>query len=305
MSRESLVWPTFYIAGGVKCGTTSLYAYLKRHPQVFLPEMKEPHYFATIFGAVPTARASMHCPGDLDTYQRIYRPGRDFPAIGDASPSYLWDEGSPRAIHKVCPQARIVILLRDPIERAYSHFLMQVTQAEELLPFLEALQRDQSAEKKGLWISNLYVESGLYYSQVRRFLETFGREQVAICFFEDLRKAPFALLAQVTAHIGVAPAAFGGKEISEAHNRYRQPRFPGAIRLANTMLSPEVRRRLIPEPVRRRLRNSSLLYDMKKPPLDDKSRRYLKEIFEPDVSLLEELLGQELPQLRRSWNPLG
>src|ERR1700722_16339843 len=106
MGEQDLIWPNFYIVGAVKCGTTSLWAHLRQHPEVFLPEMKEPHFFATNIGPTPPAAKSLHCPGDLGTYQRLYTSSSSFPAIGDASPSYLADEDAPRRIHEVCPLAR-------------------------------------------------------------------------------------------------------------------------------------------------------------------------------------------------------
>jgi len=297
------MWPNFFIVGAVKCGTTWLWARLRKHPEVFLPELKEPHFF---LGPQPHFQegdevVDQHCAGDLEAYHQLYQGAQGFRAIGDASPSYLWDEGAPYRIREVCPQARIVIILRDPVIRAHSRYLMNFEIGIETLPFWEALQRDRERERRFWWTARLYVECGLYYSQVRRFLELFGKEQVLVLLFEDLIKRPHDLLSRVTDHIGVDAAYLDASDLSDPLNPYRRQRFGRAYNLTSRLISRQVRQRLFPPAVSRWLRYNSLLYDTKKPPLDAESRRYLEEIYDPDIAKLEELMRRKLPELRKSW----
>jgi hypothetical protein len=122
VDAQNAIWPNFYIVGAPKCGTTSLYEYLKPHPQVFFPNIKEQNFFST----PPPPNAQLfdlrYC-GSSEEYQLLYQGAEKFDAIGDASPSYLWDENACRRIHAACPKAKIIIILRDPAARAYSHFL--------------------------------------------------------------------------------------------------------------------------------------------------------------------------------------
>src|SRR5581483_12072093 len=122
MNVEEFIWPNFYIVGAVKSGTTSLWASLKRHPQVFLPKVKEPYFFNC--PRTLNVSDSGVISSDLREYQNLYRPGRGFNAIDDATPNYLVSPPAAPQIHQICPQAKIIIILRDPVERAYAHYLM-------------------------------------------------------------------------------------------------------------------------------------------------------------------------------------
>lgn len=301
MTEQNSIWPNFFIVGAAKCGTTSLYAELYKHPQVFLPEMKEPNFFAS--AAPPPGIDAKDCASDFAGYQRLYRGSENFAAVGDASPSYLWDEPSAERIHKVCPQARIIIILRDPVMRAHSAYLMNLLRGAEpaSASFLEALRRDAARQEKGWWVARLYVELGLYHDQVRRFFDVFGREQTHILFFDDLTNDPVAAYRGIAHHLGITPDNFRAEEVSKAHNAYRMPRSSAAYRLLTGSISAKLRNALLPASVQNWLRHSPLLYSRRKPPLDDESRQYLQKIYDPDITRLEELLGRKLPELRKSW----
>lgn len=301
MTAQTPIWPNFFIAGAAKCGTTALYAVLKKHPQVFLPEMKETNYFAS--APPPPEVNEIDCAGDFAGYQRLYQGAEGFAAVGDSSPSYLWNEGAAERIHNVSPQAKIVIILRDPVVRAHSAYLMNLRSGAEpkSATFWEALQRDAARREKGWWIARLYVELGLYHDQVRRYLNVFGRKQTHILLFDDLKNDPAAAYRGIAQHLGIAPDGFRLDELSELHNAYRMPRSLAVYRLLTGSVSRQLRHKLLPASVQDWLRHSPLLYGSRKPSLDDESRRYLQEIFDPDINSLEELLGRKLPELRKSW----
>jgi hypothetical protein len=298
--NDKVNWPTFFIVGAVKCGTTSLYEHLKKHPQVFLPEVKEPHFFAS-FQPPPVEDLGEHCNGDIEHYRRLYRGAQGSLAIGDASPSYLWDEAAPRRIYEVCPQARIIIMLRDPVARAHSHFLMDAARLGNS-SFGEAVRQDYSNPRKGWWVSHLYVELGLYHDQVRRYLEIFGKEQVYVGLFKDLVENPRALLSKLSLHIGIDEKPFDAMSLDQPHNPFKMPRSVLAYKIAKKILpTAKLRRRMLPERVREWLATSGVLYAKARPSLDDEARSFLQRIYEPEVARLEELLKRRLPELRESW----
>ncbi len=301
MSEMEAVWPNFFIVGAAKCGTTSVWAYLRKHPEVFLPDMKEPSFFVS----TPMRPGPSHCAGNLEKYQGIYRGAKGYRAIGDATTGYLFDRHAPRRIHEVCPQARIVILLRDPVARAHSHYYMFERYGLERLPFFEAVQRDHSeAVEANEWASlypQLYVELGLYYKQVLRYFETFGKEQVGIFLFEDLQKNTRGVMSALCRHIGVEPALLDLKELARVHNSGRAPRFRWLYDAARMVISFRVRQSIFPLPLREWIEESPLLYKRDKQPRDERATKYLQSIFEPDLCRLEELLGRKLPELRSTW----
>lgn len=278
-------WPNFYVVGAPKAGTTSLYEYLKPHPEVFLPDYKEMRLFEPEH---PDAASATF-------YRDQYEGAAGYRAIGETTASYLGDPLVAGRIREVSPGAKIVIMLRDPVERAYSHYLnLQRVIDEPAASFGEALRRYDDPSSKYRWLSRAYVEEGLYYEAVQRYFDTFGREQVLVLLFDDLRDKPNQILAQIGQHIGVDPGFFDHLDFSEAHNVYYVPRSR-AVRWAREVTANWH----IPTALKRAVR--PFLFTFKKPPLDADSRRQLQKLYDPDVTRLEELLSRKLPQLRRSW----
>jgi hypothetical protein len=297
MTSAATIWPDFFIAGAAKCGTTSLYVHLKKHPQVFLSEMKEPNFFTEAPAPEETLLRVARCATQAE-YEHLYKSAGGYKAVGDASPSYLWDSEAPQRIHQVCPGARIIIMLRDPVARAHSHYLDNVLHGIESAPtFSEALQRDNTQSKMSWFASPHYIEVGKYYEQVRRFLNVFGAGQVAVFLSDDLSRDAATLFSSIAAHIGIDNAQFQAIDVSQSHNSYRMPKFKAAYQLAGRL---GLRTAVIPSSVRRYLSNS-FLFNRSKPLMDEQSRRFLQEIYDPDIVLLEDLLRRKMPELRKSW----
>ena len=110
------IWPNFLIVGAQKSGTTSLFHYLRRHPKIFLSPIKEPAYFSKYRGSVPFKNKKPTKEQYLELFQNV----KDESAIGEVSTPYLFDQDSATNIYKTIPNAKIIIILRDPTERAYS-----------------------------------------------------------------------------------------------------------------------------------------------------------------------------------------
>jgi hypothetical protein len=302
MKTDSAIWPDFYLVGGMKCGSTTLYTKLNAYPQIFFPpDMKEPNYFCTVSPLIEEAERC--CMGNTERYLELYRHAKGYRMLGDASVTYLWDKDSARRIYEVRPDARIIMILRDPVARAYSHYLMHKRFSFESAPtFFQALQRTSQETTGGMWPGNLYIEFGLYYDQVRRYLETFGKEQVLILLTEDLNKRPKEVLEAVAQHLGIDAIPLPEVEDEEVIAAYAMPRFHRLYHFLRTKaFKNEFRRKYIPLFVRKWLQSSPLLYDTKRPQMDDQSRFFLQRIYDPEITRLEELLGRKLPQLRKNW----
>jgi hypothetical protein len=304
MREESVVWPNFFIVGAPKCGTSSLYVYLSAHPQVFFPVLKEPHFFS--LASAPEYLNRDHrwfyrCCGNRDEYNRIYESARGFPAIGDGSTSYLWDKDAAKRIYAVSPDAKIVIILRDPILRAHSHYLANHAADMNKASFMQEIRDDLAMENRDWWNSHLYVDLGMYCDQIRRYLDTFGRDNVLILVTEDLNERHKEVLSKLTQHLGIDPFPETVEFAETVHNPYRAPRAKGLYHVVKNAFSFRLRTALLPESVNGWLRNSKLLYSNDKPILEDEPRRLLQEIFEPEMRCVEKLLSRELPALRKSW----
>ncbi len=189
----------FVICGTQKGGTTALDAYLREHPQVCMAERKEVHFFdddAHFDGDEP----------DYAPYHACFEPGRSHRLLGEATPIYMYWRQAPRRLHAYNPDLKLIVLLRNPIERAYSHWNMQRTKDLEDLSFEDAIHAEQS-RARAAWPSqnrlHSYVERGFYLEQLRRLWAHFPREHVLVLKSEDLKRDPQATLDAVCDFLGV------------------------------------------------------------------------------------------------------
>ena len=174
-----MTMPNFFIVGAQKAGTTSLYYYLKQHPQIYMSPRKEPHFFEGMHWDFYRPGRMALPVTDLADYQALFEGVTDEKAIGEASASYLYSPKAPTLIKRSIPYARLIAILRNPADRAYSNFLHCVRAGREsIVDFAEAL-RVEEGRIKGNWGPLWhYKQKGFYYAQVKRYLDTFGRDPV-------------------------------------------------------------------------------------------------------------------------------
>lgn len=300
MMNQEIAGPNFFVVGAQKCGTTSIYEHMRKHPQVFLPEIKEPEFYSSKPGAGKILYAQ-NC-GSLEAYRLQYRGSEAYLASGDFSTGYLWDPNAPKRIHDVCPEAKIIVMLRDPVVRAHSAYLMLLRDGLDSSPsFSEAMRRDKARDDTSWFTAWHYVEAGMYYAQVKRYIDLFGSDRVLVLMFDDFVKTPLAVLTGIARHIGIDPEPFNALDLSEVHNSFKLPRSIFFYRILRNEHIMKLRHSLLPSAFQRWLKSNSLLYNTQKPPLDLESRSYLQQVYAPDIARLENLLGRKLPELRKSW----
>lgn len=217
---RNAVRPNFVVVGAMRCGTTSLYGWLRLHPDVFMPDGKELHYFE---------HRHENKFADWRTYLSLFVPGRGKRAVGEATPSYLTKPESAAWIKLALPDARIIMILRDPVARAHSHYGHALMNGRETSPTFEgALAQDcrwhetERSESEAAEHGRCYFYRGFYYHQVKRYLDHFAREAVRIYLFEDLLSRPEEIHGDLCRFLGIAetpPPPFPHR------NRSRAPRF--------------------------------------------------------------------------------
>jgi hypothetical protein len=294
------IWPNFFLVGAAKAGTTSTYAYLSQHPQVFFPRVKEPHFFTQV-RATRAQRRFVEVISDRTDYLRLFAGAHGFDVVGDASPSYLWHPEVPSRIRARVPDAKIAIILRDPVERAHSHYLMDYREGVQDLDFYDALVHDMNRREKDWGISSLYFELGQYAQQVKRYLGTFHPRQIGVFFFEDFRCDVKGGLRKLLQFLELDIAALEGIDTSRSHNSYAEPRSELARRLAGARFSRILGQTVVPRKAGQFIFDHFFLRRASKPPIDPRARDLLRTLYEPDVAELEKALGYSLPQLRCSW----
>jgi Sulfotransferase family len=276
-------WPNLFVVGAARSGTTSLWRYLGEHPDVFMTYFKEPHFF------------SRHRPGpfpvvhDEDAYLRLFARARA-PLRGEASPSYLWSEHAAARIKDVSPDAKIVISLRDPVERSYSVYWNRFRTGRERRGFEAAVAAELEPgfpRKRSEYLWHLR-----YAEPVARYLRLF-RTNVRVLVFEELVQDVRGHLAALFEFLGVDPGPADEIE-PEAHNPFALPRGRLAARLLASEKTRRTARALVPYalrwPIERRL-----LENRPKAPIDPETEQRVTEFFAPDVGEVATLLGRSLP----------
>ncbi len=281
-------WPNFFIVGAPRCGTTSLYEYLKHTKGVFMSPVKEPNHFAVsasndIFLTKIVRKKSK--------YLSLFKNVKDEIAVGEASPSYLRDPKAPNLIHQFVPKARIIIMLRDPVDRLFSTYLHYVSMGKENLPFSEAIKK--ALESKEFFPEAL-IGASQYYEQVKRYLQIFDSKQVKIIIFEEFVKNVRTSLKEILEFLNIDSEP--PDIIKNVYNPFTVPRGKLAAKLISNKIVREAGKNLLPRSIIPKLKK---VFDKNapKPKISAEDRNFLEDFFCNDVNKLQKLLGRSLP-----WN---
>ena len=191
----------FFIVGAPKAGTTSLYNYLNEHPFIYMSKIKEPNYFSHDLISDQGMYYTNVKIGSEQKYHSLFS-NDSHKTFGEASVSYLFYKEVPTRIHKYNKNAKIIIVLRDPVERAFSHYLMDLRLGLVKCDFSDIIFNDCNCKNKELYFQQ-YVKVSKYYLQVKRYLDLFGKENVQIIDYEDLKKNRLGVLKKIFLFLGV------------------------------------------------------------------------------------------------------
>jgi len=192
-------YPDFIIVGTQRGGTTSLYRYLIQHAEIGRAYRKEVHFFDRYFDK------------GIEWYLAYFPLRGEFPVVGEASPYYLFHPEAPARILAAVPQAKFIVMLRNPVDRAYSQYHMKVEQGLETLPFEEAIAREPERLAVSdnpldlAWRHHSYLARGVYVNQIRRWFDCFPRDRFLIIKSEEFYLDPQRILHQTQEFLGVRP----------------------------------------------------------------------------------------------------
>jgi len=292
--------PTFLIIGAQKSGTSSVYQYTREHPDVYMSEVKEPEFFA-LEGRDVNRRGPGGCTPnendrqytDLDTYQQLFEDVSEETAVGEASTLYLYSPRAPERIHHFVPDAKLIAILRNPVERAYSAFLMAKRSGDEPLSFDEALAAEEERIENDYGYLWRYKDFGHYHEQLQRYLEYFDRDQLRIFLFEDLKDDTGGVVAEIFRFIGVDDTYT--PDLSLKHNKGGVPRsqMVEKILTAESFVKDLIKCG-IPAHLREHLRHFIRDANYSKPTLDPSTRNALSGSFKQEVLNLQSLINRDL-----------
>jgi len=289
--------PNFFIVGVPKAGTTSLYEYLKNISGIFMSPIKEPNYFS--INTVPKNHPVLKPIRDKKKYLELFETVTNEKIIGEASPDYLADKDSALLIHQFSPKAKILISLRDPVERAFSDYLIHVRQGLMNLSFTEQLDKELK-QKIDPAKPNCRLAYGFYFENIKKYIEVFGSKQVKIIIFEEFIKDPISTIKDILKFLDVNNTLhnFNGK----IHNPYQGPRGTISQYLLTSNSTSKIAKKILPSSIRRIIRERILIAKKQKPNMKAKDRETLVNYYLNDVKKLENFLGRSLPWENFSTN---
>ena len=282
-------WPNLFIVGAPKAGTSSLYAYLSNIPGIFMSPLKEPNYFS--LKNIPK-NSRIKPIRDKMNYLSLFKKVKDEKVIGEASPEYLSDPKASKLIHEIIPDAKIIISLRDPVERTFSHYLMYFRNGIMKDSFYNELQK--SLKLVSVYnTTSLHLRAGLYADDIQRYIDTFGSKQVKILIFEEFIKDPNKTIKEILSFLDINYELNNFK--TKVFNKFGVARGPiSKFILRNTTLKRSAEK-IIPPSGRRIFREKFLLKNEQKPEINQLDRDILIKFYSENVIKLEKILGRSLP----------
>ena len=297
--------PNFLIIGAAKAGTNALYHYLRQHPQVYMSPWKEPKFFAFEseadlgFRAANGRDAPVNASVILDQaeYEELFDDARDDElARGEASTHYLYVERSPARIKALIPDAKLIAVLRNPVDRAFSSYQHLVRDDLEPLDFGAALDAEPQRIAEHYAYLYRYTDMGFYSEQLDRYEKTFPENQLCVLLYDDLRSDPEGTCRRIFSFLGVDEDFV--PDMSGEYNRSGVPKNRFMHRLLNP--SAPMKRRLwnvTPRFARERLLDAQTRMvnrNLQRQTMPEPERDRLRDVFREEVGRLETRLGRDL-----------
>ncbi len=291
--------PNFFIIGAAKAGTTGLYHTLKQHPQIYMSPVKEPRYFILKDG-IPD-----YCgPGDqkilrnsiltYEEYTRLFEDARHETALGEATVGYLaYSSKAAPSIKQYVPHARLIAILRQPADRAYSHYLMHFATGREILSFPQALAVEEERQSNNWAKGWRYKGNGYYHRLLQPFYHLFPSGQIRIYLYDDWKAKPAQMLQDLLRYLGV-DESFTPAVIQRNTSWLPRSRAVQALLSGSNPLKIWLKRWLPPQ-LWRGVSKQIFRYNQKRPPrIDPEIRRQLTAEYRDDLLALQDLIQRDL-----------
>lgn len=288
-----MVMPNFIIIGAAKAGTTSLYSYLKQHPQIYMSPIKEPRFFAlegdTLSFQGPSQGINYTSVTTIDAYQELFQGVTNEIAIGEASTLYLHSKKALQRIKHYIPEAKIIAILRDPVDRAYSSYLHLVRDGYENLSFQQALLEENSRihqKWQPLWY---YTQRGFYYDALNEYLKSFDSTQIKIYIYNEFAEDSSAIVKDIFNFLDV-DYSFQPDMSRENISGIPKSKILNKLFARDNLLKSIVKP-FLPSFIRHKVKESNLAA---KPNIPFEAEQYLRRLYQNDILKLQDLIQRDL-----------
>ncbi len=298
--------PNLFIVGQPKSGTTALHQFLGQHPQIFMSGIKEPHFFCQDFHQESDRYYGKHLFFDFreeNAYLQLFANANAEKLAGESSVNYLYSQVAAEKIHQFNPEAKIIIVLREPAKFLYSLHSHYVKFTEENEPdFLTALALETERKQEKYTSPRVISPSYLYYSQrvqyyqqVKRYYDRFNPDQIKVVIFEDFKSENERIYREILEFLGVEPSF---TPEYEAVNVNKEVKFKAINNLVNNPLIKNISKNLLSQEfnefVRDNIVERLLWHQAPKATMPEEIKTKLRQQYQPQVVQISELLGVDL-----------
>lgn len=294
--------PNFFLVGAAKAGTTAVHVYLYQHPEVYMSFLKEPKYLSITANKFPH-----NGPGDKkvddgiiksrEEYLNLFKDARDEKVIGESSADYLYFHDTVIPLIKtISPRAKILIMLRNPVDRAYSAYRHMIMDEREDLSFEKALGSEDKRMRENYEFIWFYKDAGFYYEQVKHYIDSFGRENVMICLYDDFVVDSMAVMKDIYRFLDVEEGFTPDTDVkynvgptvrSESFEEFLVKYEHPVKRVLRPVLLNTIGKRYTEALVNYFIRRNTLS-------MKPKTRKILIELYRDDILKLEGLIDRDL-----------
>ena len=287
--------PNFFLIGAMRSGTTSLYNYLSQHPEIFMSEIKEPNYFACDDKDIDGVNHP-YTICNFKEYIALFTNVDQEKAIGEASHTYLYSSLAPKRIFDFNSEAKILVILRNPAERAFSHYLfLRRLGYETAESFEKALELEEERVKKRKGFGH-YIRRGFYFRQLKRWYDIFPKNQIKVCLYDDLQKDPLTLIQNIYKFLEVDPYFKPDISLKSHPSGIVRNKFLYSL-YRYGQKKQKLIKKLLPSKIYLYLKKVGyyvLNKSIKKPQLRSETKKKLIEIYKEDILNLQGLIERDL-----------
>jgi hypothetical protein len=287
--------PNFLIIGAPRSGTTTIFESLQQHPEIFLSPLKEPMFFI-LEGEkeLYPGPLSPIGPRDLDAYRSLFDGVTHEKAVGEASTLYLVSPKAPIRIKKYIPEAKFIAIFRNPVDRAYSHFLLnRLAGTETIADLEEAMDAEEERIRQGWFHFWSYRGVGYYGKHIERYFASFDRERFKFFLFEDLIASPAELFSDIFRFLGVDETF-----CIRPREKYNPSGVPRSQIIHDFLSQPNFIKNqlklILPEKTQYNLLTRFMNRNLAKPALRMEVRSRILAIYREDILKTQDLIGRDL-----------
>lgn len=306
-NTKTKLLPNFIIFGAEKSGTTSLYHYLKQHPEIYMSPEKEPYFFICENGYPEVLGNRIELDNFLktriktmDEYEKLFSGVKNEKAIGEASANYIYVSKAAEKIKHYIPEVKLICVLRNPVDRAYSNFLHCIGRGvEPLRDFSEALKQEEKRIHENWGLVHYYKEKGFYYKYLKKYFELFKKDQIKVYIYNNFKDFPEQTVKDIFSFLNVDSSFV--PETSRQHNvsktlGLKKNIFTSILQSRNPLKI--YLKDLIPKNLKNKIITSMNKHNVEPiKPMNQEIREMLLNAYKEDIYKLEDLIQKDL----KSW----